>query len=484
MTTRSVHWHEGMFLRPQHFQSAGRHSESLLALNAKWECHHNWGLRSIELDLDALANYRLVVRSLRARLRDGTLVSIPEDGLPPSIDLKTAFESGNSVTVQLAVPILGLTKANASAQAGADGARYIVEAQGLEDENTGVNIQPIKFRRLNLTLRLSTQDPTGYEVMPIARVIRSSKAEATPELDTTYIPPLIACDAWKPLNHGIIESIYSRIGKKIDLLSSQVVSRGITFDSKAQGDPLIFEQLRELNAAYPVLGTIAFTEGVHPLDAYRELSRLVGQLAIFGATRRPPDLARYDHDDLGGCFYRVKQHIDALLNILVEPDYKERRFVGAGLRMQVELEPIWLESVWQMFIGVQSPLDVEECIRLLTRAGELDMKIGSSDRVDAIFRMGQAGLRFSYCPRPPRALPSQPGLIYFQISREASESEWHNVQKSLTLAIRLNENLIAGNIQGQQTLTIRAGSQTTTLQFTLYVVPLEPASSSPSNRGG
>ena len=270
-----------------------------------------------------------------------------------------------------------------------------------------------------------------------------------------------------------MQSIYDRIGNKIELLATQVVSRGITFDSQGQGDPLIFEQLRELNQAYPVLGTLAFAQGVHPFDAYLQLCRLVGQLAIFGATRRPPELPRYDHDDLAGCFFRVKQHTDNLLNILVEPDYKERPFVGAGLRMQVDLEPSWLEAAWDMFIGVQSTLDIEDCIRLLTRAGGLDMKVGSSDRVDAIFRMGLAGLRFAYSPRPPRALPSMPGLIFFQVARDSQESEWSNVQKSLTLSVRLNENLVSGNIQGQRTLTIRAGGQATTLQFTLFVVARE-----------
>jgi type VI secretion system protein ImpJ len=237
---------------------------------------------------------------------------------------------------------------------------------------------------------------------------------------------------------------------------------------------LIFAQLWELNETYAVLGILAFAQGVHPLKAYLELGRLVGRLSIFGSTRRPPELPRYDHDDLGTCFYRAKQHIDTLLNILVEPEYKERPLVGAGLRMQVALEPVWLESVWEMYIGVHSPLDTEECIRLLTKPGQLDMKIGSSDRVDSIFRMGLAGLRFAYNPRPPRALPALPGLIYFQISRELAQSEWQNVQKSLTLAIRLNENLIAGDIQGQRVLTIKtSGSQTTTLQFTLFVIPVD-----------
>jgi type VI secretion system protein ImpJ len=476
MTNRAVHWHEGMFLRPHHFNAAQQHWEQVLAQNAKWDRHYNWGLRAVELDLDALANYRLVVRVLRARLRDGTLVSIPEEGTLPAIDLKPAFERGNAVTAMLAVPLLAPGRANvAPPGATAEGIRYLVDTQNLVDLSTGVNPQPVRVRLPNLKLLLSGQDDAGYETLPVARVARSPRAEATPELDLSFIPPVLSCDAWPPLLGGILQNVYDRIGKKIELLANQIVSRGITFDSQAQGDPLLFEQLRELNQVYPVLGTLAFAQGVHPLAAYVELSRLVGQLAIFGATRRPPELPRYDHDDLAGCFYRVKQQVDALLNIMIEPAYKERAFVGAGLRMQVSPEPSWLESVWQMYIGVQSPLDVDDCIRLLTRPGELDMKVGSSDRVDTVFRMGLAGLRFTYAPHPPRALPNLPGLIYFQVNRESNEPEWAHVQKSLTLAIRLNENLIVGNIQGQRVLTIKTGGQTTTLQFTLYVVAQDSA---------
>src|SRR5581483_5966578 len=167
--------------------------------------------------------------------------------------------------------------------------------------------------------------------------------------------------------------------------------------------------------------------GIHPLHSYLELCRVVGQLSIFGATRRPPDLPRYDHDDLSTCFYRVKQHIDALLNTAGEPTYKERPFNGAGMQMQVQLEPSWLESAYQMYVGVKSRLATEECIKLLTKAGQLDMKIGSSERVNEIFRLGEAGLRFAYNARPPRALPQMPGLIYLEIKRESNPQEWQRV---------------------------------------------------------
>jgi type VI secretion system protein ImpJ len=472
MTTRAVHWHEGMFIRPQHFQTAQRYWAHLVDRNERWDVHYNWGLRALDLDLDALANYRGVVRSLRARLRDGTLVSVPEDGPLPELDLKAAFERGSTATLYLGVPVLHLGRGNVSGDGPADDARYVVDTQELEDENTGVNPQAVQVRLLNARLLLSSQDHTGYEVLPLARVQKSARAEATPELDVSYIPPVLACDAWKPLEAGVLQAVYERIGKKIETLADQAVSRGVTFDSHAQGDALLFAQLRELNEAHALLGMLAHAQGVHPLAAYLELCRLVGQLAIFGATRRPPELPRYDHDDLGGCFFRVKQYIDGLLNIVQEPEYKEREFIGAGLRMQVSLEPSWLESAWQLYVGVRSPLEPEECVKLLTQPGQLDMKIGSSERVDTLFRMGQAGLKVAHTSRPPRALPQLPGQIYFQIQREATAGEWQNVQKSLTMAVRVNELLILGNILGQRVLTIKASAgQTTSLQFTLYVVP-------------
>ncbi|MCI0381267.1 MAG: type VI secretion system baseplate subunit TssK [Gemmataceae bacterium] len=474
MTSPAVHWHEGMFLRPQHFQTAQRHWSQLLQHNVSWDNHYSWGLRSLELDLDALANYRCVVRSLEARLRDGTLVVISPEDTFPALNLRNAFERQSSVTVYLGVSVFHLGRPNVSAQGPADQARYVVDSLDLEDENSGQNPQSIPVRRLHVKLLLSGQPLAGYETLPLARLERSTRAEATPQLDEAYFPPVLACDAFRPLHANVLMSVFDRIGKKMELLADQVVSRGITFDSNSQGDAITFNQLRELNQAYTTLGVMAFARGIHPLLAYVELCRLAGQLAIFGKEPRPADLPAYDHDDLAKCFFHVKQQIDTSLDIFVEPEYQERAFVGAGMRMQISLEPAWLESQWRMFLGVRSPIDVKECVGLLTQAGKLDMKIGSSARVDTIFRQGSAGLRFTHTAHPPRALPLPQGQAYFEVLRESTDAEWQQVRKSLSLAIRVNENLIAGNIQGQRVLTIRHGGQTVPLTFTLYVIATEP----------
>ena len=472
MASHAVHWHEGMFLRPHYFQASHRNLADLSRRNHKWDVHYNWGLRSIHLDEEALTNHRLVIHSLEARLRDGTPVVVPQDGTLEPLDIRATFQETDkrSFLAYLAVPALYLGRQNASLERERD-CRYYQTTLDCEDENTGANPQAIPMRNLNLSLLAEHQDPTGFEVLPIARVEKSAQADGVPQIDVSFIPPLLSCDAWQPLADGILRAIYDRIDKKIDWLVQQITSQGITFDRQAPGDALILRQLQQLNEAQSILKIGLFAPGVQPLWAYLELSRVVGQLAIFGATRRAPDLPHYNHDDLGTCFAAIKQHLDAQLDILVEPEYKERPFIGAALRMQVALEPSWFDASWQVFIGVQSLLEPEQCVAMLTKPGQLDMKVGSSDRVEELFRRALPGLRFVHVAVPPQALPKIPGQIYFQVAWDPKDPEWQSVQKTLTLALRLNENLLVGSIQNQRRLTVKAGIKNVTMQFTLYVLP-------------
>lgn len=471
LSSNAVHWYEGMFLSPHHFQAFEQHQFQQNHRGDIWIQRHHWGLRSIDLDLDALTNSRLVVRSLEARLRDGSSIAIPSDGQLPILDLRHAMADRQNLTIYLAVPLLVSGQSNV-ADTPTSTARYLVENLEIEDQNSGSNQQTIQIRRLNLRLLHDGDNHAGYETLPIARIRRSDRGEAVPQLDETYIPPLLSCDAWQPLQAKLLQRIYDRLGRKLDLLASQIVSRKISFDSRGQGDQQLLEQLRAINECYPTIQLVAFTPGTHPSVAFHELARTIGKLAVFGAMRRPPEMPAYDHDDLAGCFWRQKQYIDALLDAVVEPDYRERHFEGAGLRMQVDLEPSWLEGSNKLFVGVESSLPPQQIDRLLTRG--LDMKIGSSDKVVELYRLGQAGLKFNYASHPPRALPALPGVSYFEIDRESQPTQWEQVKHSLTLAIRLNENLIVSDIEGQRRLTIRVDGQSTTLQFTLYVVPNEP----------
>src|SRR5439155_25992813 len=104
MSESAVNWHEGMFLRPQHFQAAERYWRDQVHQSSLWDVHYNWGLRSVEIDADALRNYRVVVPHLQARLRDGPLIRVPQDGQPPPLALPAPLERTPPVGVRSAVP--------------------------------------------------------------------------------------------------------------------------------------------------------------------------------------------------------------------------------------------------------------------------------------------------------------------------------------------------------------------------------------------
>ncbi len=325
---------------------------------------------------------------------------------------------------------------------------------------------------------MDIQDHTGYEVLEIGQFKKATGADEAPQVDDLYIPPILACDAWKPLAEQILQAIYHHLSSRMDSLADKALTRGITFETQNPGDNKLLGKLAVLNEAVCVLNTLAFAEGVHPFTAYLELCRLVGQLAIFRDNHRSPvpKLPHYDHDDLGMCFYRVKCFLEEDSDTVA---YEEREFIGAGLRMQVTMEAKWLEPAWQLFVGVRSPLSAMRVIDLLTTPGELDMKIGSGNRVDQMFMRGIEGLEFTHAPQPPRVLPTLPDLTFFQVNRESQQSEWAHVQQSLALAIRVNDTRLdigpSGKLDGVRNLSLKAheGQAATNMQLSLFVVPGE-----------
>jgi type VI secretion system protein ImpJ len=464
MPSRPVHWSEGMFLRPQHFQAADRHARQTLKDSEDWYQPFNWGVRRVEFDRDAIGNYSVVVRACEARFKDGTKLSLPDDATADPAELKSALAGDGTVMVYLAVPSFQPGRANVAESPTADGPRYWIDEQEASDENSGGEEQSIQVRRTRCRILLSQQDQTGYEVLPIARIERSAQLESPPQIDFDYVPPLISLDAWPPL-WQVVQSLYHQIGAKVDQLASQVIDRSISFDSQVPGDAERLLKLSVLNGALTGFEAIAFVRGLTPLSVYRELCRLVGQLAIFTEARRPPTLPQYDHEDIGGCFYTVIKYIQLGLDTIAPSAFEKRYFERNGERLQVSLEPGWLSSTRTLFLGVETELGDDECEQLL-RA--MDMKLGSTSRVEQIFKQALRGLKLVPIVRPPRALPAGAGIVYYQIERD--QVFWRDVADTCSMAIRMN--LAKAVFQSDRILSVvpAKSTKTTNLQFALFVI--------------
>src|SRR4051812_34690070 len=102
MASQAVHWEEGMFLTPQHFQAAERHTRRALREAEDWFHPFDWGFRSLLVDdLAVASNARVVLRSCEARFKDGTHVTVGEghDVPPLTIDLTDVLVAKDVVDV-------------------------------------------------------------------------------------------------------------------------------------------------------------------------------------------------------------------------------------------------------------------------------------------------------------------------------------------------------------------------------------------------
>ena len=201
-SAHGVAWLEGMFLRPQHLQQQSLYFESLLTQQLRSANPFFWGVRTLELDEDALAARRIQVKTFEAVLPDGTLV-----------------RTGDNVTVEArsfeaaAVPLdvwIGLRRPRAGESASAlpDEARrdvrYRLHSQSVEDHNRPDSKTGIDFLVPNLRLYLSGEqlEVEQCEAIRVARIVPSSDKKKIFEAAPNYAPPLLVLQASAALTNG------------------------------------------------------------------------------------------------------------------------------------------------------------------------------------------------------------------------------------------------------------------------------------------
>ena len=486
MKNLPVHWYEGLFLRPHHLQAADRYWTELIQTSSRWNCAYDYGVYAFEFSKEALANHQLDVQVLKARLRDGTMVDLELGQQPDRVDLKPpigevstlvaelseAFQNESLIRVYLAVPKLKLGRNNTATHEQDGSTRYFETRLALADENRGGHEQEVQLREMRVKLVLSTQDLTGLELLPIAQIKRASEGEASPELDADYIPPVLSINSWPALGGDIVRALYDVIGRKMEVLSQQISSRGMGRDSHDPGDLDRISMLEKLNEAYATLSILAFAQAIHPLVAYTELCRILGSLSIFTEERRAVDIPAYDHEDLARIFKEIKIRIEDILRSVRDYEFEQRYFLGVGLGMQASLESTWFHSNWEWCIGVKKgDLSVPECRNLLS-PGVLDWKFGSSRQVENIFLRRSEGVHLRPLERTIRALPVRPDWIYYEVVQNDSPA-WRDVVATQTLAMRLKDSLIVNKdrLQGEREIVVAALGQKVRLQFALFAIP-------------
>ena len=472
MLNLPIHWYEGMFLRPQHFQAADRHWVELIGQSSLLDLPYNYGFATLAISQDAIGRGEFGIQRAAFRMRDGTVWFLDDGQCPNRVSLKTALERQDSVIVLLAIPTFQSFRENVSTSSSTEATRYSQVDQTVQDENGSGDPQELQFRRPEFRLLLSTDDTTGYETLEVARVQRSGDGKSVAVLDETYFPPLLNVATWESLREGILRSLHDQIVKKHEVLAEQVRSYGLSLSSQERGDLERVMFLHELNQAYATLGTLIRANGIHPLVLYTELCRVLGALSIFLPERVCGEVKPYDHDNLAIVFRWVRDEIVRRLECLTVLQYETSVFIGnTAAGMEAKLKQKWLSETWKWYVGARTKdIESEKLIKILTST-EFVWVLASPSTVHGAFKTAAEGLSFKPLTQVTSPLPVQGRWVYFEVSK--SGPVWASVHSELSLALEFERSVIANDHQlaGSRLIEFKMRGGNIRVELCLFAVP-------------
>jgi type VI secretion system protein ImpJ len=431
-TEPEVLWREGQFLCPQHLQSFARWTEARIHAAEDVGSPGSFGVISAAIDEEALQRDVFRLTACLVRLRDGALVAVPAQAQVDQRDVGEHF-TGSQLDVFLGVPArrpgvpeLGLASDSR--------ARFHAAVAEVFDENLKDEPRELEVRVLHARVFFGTEERSGFECVPLARLVRKGKPVAVSALSDTFIPPLLACGGSAVLMRRLKEIADGVRAQARDLASRIPNTTGLSSVEKG-ADIAGFVKLQAVNQCVAVMDQIARLPALHPFTAYLALVQAVGNLSIFGAERVVPNLPVYDHGDLDRCFGGVIAAVLALIPAEVTVPYDVQPFREDPMRQgffHCEVPKDWLAAKPLYYLGVELGKAADEVGRLV----ETGVKLLAEGDLERVLQGVVPGVLLEPVRTPPLAFPKRADLHYFRVVSEgASREGWLKIETSGTAVL-------------------------------------------------
>lgn len=431
-TEPEILWREGMFLCPQHLQSFARWTEARIHAAEESGSPGAYGILRVAIDEEALQRDVFRLTACDLRLRDGTEISVPARAQVEQREFAEFF-TGAQLEVFLGVPARR-PGVPALGEPGDPRARFHAAVAEVHDENLKEGPRELEVRVLHARLFFGAEERSGFECVPLARLVRKGKPVAVSALSDTFIPPLLACSGSAALMRRLKELADAVRAQSRDLASRIPNTTGLSSVEKG-ADLAGFVKLQAVNQCVAVLEQLARLPALHPFHVYLALVQAVGNLSIFGAERVVPELPIYDHGDLDRCFGGVVAAVQALIPAEVSVPYDVQPFQEDPLRQgfyHCEIPRDWLQAKPLFYLGVQLGKAADEVAGLV----ETGVKLLAEADLERVLQGVVPGVLLAPVRTPPLAFPKRADLHYFKVSTEGdSRQGWLEIEKSGTAVL-------------------------------------------------
>ncbi|MBX9621288.1 MAG: type VI secretion system baseplate subunit TssK [Alphaproteobacteria bacterium] len=332
-----IQWYEGMLLMPQHFQQADIRMANMLSYYMRHTFPYYWGILHLKIDKALLTSGTFRPLELEAIMPDGLIISgLPTNGTPLEINLDTLKNQLQKTPqyIYLCIP----PQKSQDEHPEEEVSRYISSLSSqVVDINTGE--QPIKIPLLepNLSLQIGSEAPAHYISFPIAQVKYGAKSFSL----TDYLPPQPQID----ISMGI-GALCNQLSEQLRLKLGYLQQKVQTVQSKTVKDSF-FEEIEQVRLKL-IAGLLPFevllsSQAASPLQLFKELCSLAGQISGVKYGESPPRFQAYNHLDLRSTFNEVIKYIKKVLDEIQE-SYTIVPFTLKDHVFKLQLDSSWVRD--------------------------------------------------------------------------------------------------------------------------------------------
>ncbi|MBE0617853.1 MAG: type VI secretion system baseplate subunit TssK, partial [Proteobacteria bacterium] len=440
---RPVYWHEGVFLRPQHFQQQDDYHDGRLYALASMNRPYAWGVRSLAIAEAALTGQVFEIASCELLFQDGTLIRFPGNARLPGRSLDGLWDpSGKPLSVYVGLRKTAPEGVNVSTEGSAqdrEERRYVVSdgetpTRDLYARGEGQPILYLEYK-LRLFVEEEAREATDYHLLKIAEVRRFGNDV---RLVGGWVPPLVHVGASAHLVREL-KDLGEQLTAHGHELAQYKHGKGVDSADLGSRDLLYLLALAALNRWVPRMRQYLATPDVSPWEFYALLRQVVGELStfssrydLFGATGDGGDeegLPPYRHTDLGTCFAEACRVISRLLEELTAgPDFVvQLHFDGTYYYADVP------ERIFQgrnrYYLCVRTELEREQVSGVLQTIA----KLSSREYLPLLIARALPAVSLQELPTPPNELPRRTGSLYFSV--EPHGPAWDAVRENCNAAI-------------------------------------------------
>ncbi|MDR2480862.1 MAG: type VI secretion system baseplate subunit TssK [Spirochaetaceae bacterium] len=447
-----LHWNNGQFLQPHHFQYLQRQSMDYIKNNRAFSLPYPWGLINFEIDSDALASGRVVVRQFSAVLGDGTPLSMPGNCLLSPLDLTEVLaQNPNEITVYIALPLWSEFEANlCEGSDGTDKRRFVVRKRQVRDENSGDNEITLITRRMNVQLRTNFDDNKNAQILPVLKlsVLSHDKTSRALEVNKRYFPPFIVLTADSVL-FGLIQGLVVDIRRCRDKALDILTVGNFTNENLSGYNAYTILRLKTLNVYEMRLSSLLAAKNATPFQMYMELTSLLSELMSYDPFNSIRSILRYNHDDSAPQFFEIIKDIRSFILQEGSADYIRLNFnpLEDGMYLYTPITPEESFRAKDAYLAVTSDGKKETVVKSVEE-GDTFKFINPQSKQQRI-----RGIKLTEEPYPPRFLPILNKTIWFKLDIVESARVWREITDERGIVVDYVKSLFP-NVQLSLYLTI------------------------------